>query len=133
MVEEDSVIDPIAARGVVFEEAGGLIISGEERKEVLDRAAAKLSIEPDDLEKALWSDQEENLTIKDFQIIAPEALIEQYNLSLAQTLLFKASGMEIQIEDGYQPVFWAIKRARPHVLHSRWKDLHGWAHLLSSR
>jgi hypothetical protein len=110
VVDEDSVIDPIAARRVVFEEAGGLIISGEERKEVLDRAAAKLSIGPDDLEKALWSDLEENLTIKDFQIIAPEALIEQYNLSLAQTLLFKASGMEIQIEDGYQPVFWAIKK-----------------------
>jgi predicted nuclease of restriction endonuclease-like RecB superfamily len=110
VVEEDSAIDPIAARMVVFEEAGGLIISGEERKEVLDRAAAKLSIEPDGLEKALWADLEENLVINDFRTIAPKALIEQYNLSLAQTLLFKATGMEIQIEDGYQPVFWAIKK-----------------------
>jgi len=108
--EADSIIDPIAARRVVFEEAGGLVTSGEERTGVLNRSAAKLSMEPNDLEKALWADLEENLVIKGFQNIAPEALVEQYNLSLAQALLFKATGMELQIEDSYQPVFWAIKK-----------------------
>lgn len=67
-------------------------------------------IEPEDLEKALWADQEENLLVKEFRDIAAEDLLHQYNLSLAQTLLFRATGMEIQIEDNYQQLFWAIKR-----------------------
>jgi uncharacterized protein len=53
----------------------------------------------------MWADQEENLVVNDFQTIAPEGLLRQYNLPLAQTLLFRATSMEIQIEDNYQPVF----------------------------
>jgi predicted nuclease of restriction endonuclease-like RecB superfamily len=53
---------------------------------------------------------EENLIIKEFQTITPEYLLRKYNLSLTQTLLFKATGMEIQIEDNYQEVFWKVKQ-----------------------
>ena len=70
----------------------------------------RLSIEPDALEKALWADHEGNLVIKEFQTVAPNDLLRQYNLSLVQTLLFRATGMEIQIEDNYQPVFRKIKQ-----------------------
>ncbi len=110
LIETDSVLDPIAARRMVFEESRGFITSKEERKLVLDRVAGKLSIEPDELEEALWADQEGNLVIKEFQTIAPEDLLRRYNLSLAQTLLFRATGMEIQIEDNYQPVFRKLKQ-----------------------
>ena len=110
VIETDSVIDPIAARKTVFEESGGFITSKEGREKVLDKAARRLSIEPDELEKALWADHEGNLAIKEFQTIAPENLLKQYNLSLAQTLLFRATAMEIQIEDNYQPVFRKIKQ-----------------------
>ncbi len=110
VIDTDSVIDSIAARKMVFEESRGFITSKDERERVLDKIARKLSIEPDDLEKALWADQEGNLVIKEFQTIAPENLLRHYNLSLAQTLLFRATGMEIQIEDNYQPVFRKIKQ-----------------------
>ena len=109
-IDTDSVIDSIAARKMVFEESRGFITSKGEREKVLDKIARKLSIETDDLEKALWADQEGNLVIKEFQTIAPEDLLRHYNLSLAQTLLFRATGMEIQIEDNYQPVFRKIKQ-----------------------
>jgi len=109
-IETDCAIDSIAARKMVFEESRGFITSKGERERVLDKIARKLSIEPDDLEKALWADQEGNLVIKEFQTIAPEDLLRHYNLSLAQTLLFRATGMEIQIEDNYQPVFRKIKQ-----------------------
>jgi predicted nuclease of restriction endonuclease-like RecB superfamily len=110
VIDTDSVIDPIVARRLIFEESRGFITSEEERKKVLGKVARKLSIEPDDLEKALWADQEGNLVIKEFQPIAPDDLLRHYNLSLAQTLLFRATGMEIQIEDNYQPVFRKIKQ-----------------------
>jgi len=110
VIDTDSVIDPVAARRAVFEESKGFITSNEDRKKVLDKTARKLSIEPDDLEKALWADHEGNLVIKEFQNITAEDLLRQYNLSLAQTLLFRATGMEIQLEDNYQPVFRKIKQ-----------------------
>jgi hypothetical protein len=109
-IESDAVIDSIAARKTVFEESRGFITSKDERERVLDKIARKLSIEPVDLEKALWADQEGNLVIKEFRTIAPEDLLRHYNLSLDQTLLFRATGMEIQIEDNYQPVFRKIKQ-----------------------
>lgn len=110
IIEKDSVIDPTAARKAVFRESRGLVTCVEERTEVLNRASGTLAIKPDDLEKALWADLEENLVIKEFQSMTPEELLKQYNLSLAQTLLFKATGMEIQIEDDYQQIFRRIKQ-----------------------
>jgi len=110
VIDTDSVIDPIDARRRVFEESRGFITDEKERKKVLGTVARKLSIEPDDLEKTLWADREGNLVIKEFQTIAPEDLLRNYNLSLAQTLLFRATGMEIQIDDNYQQVFRKIKQ-----------------------
>lgn len=106
----DSFIEPANARRMVFEECKGAVTDMKERKVVIDRAAKKLSAEPSVLEKALWADQEENLMIKEFRTITPENLLRQYNLSLTQTLLFKVTGMEIQIEDNYQQVFRKIKQ-----------------------
>ena len=110
VISENSDVDPIAARRAVFEESRGFITGEDEREKVLGRVARKLSIEPDDLEKALWADQEGNLVVKEFQTITPDDLLRQYNLSVAQSLLFKATGMEIWIEDNYQPVFRKIKQ-----------------------
>lgn len=106
----DSPIEPITARRIVFEECNGAVSDIKERKEIIERVARKLSIETGDIEKALWADMEENLVIKKFKTITPENLLRQYNLSLTQTLLFKAWSMEIQIEGNYQDVFWKIKK-----------------------
>ncbi len=106
----NAVIEPATARKMVFEECTGAVFDIKERKEVISSVARKLSVEPDALEQALWADMEENLIIKEFQTTTPEDLLRQYNLSMTQTLLFKATGMEIQIEDNYQEVFWKIKQ-----------------------
>jgi predicted nuclease of restriction endonuclease-like RecB superfamily len=110
VIDIDAAIDPIAARRAVFEECKEIVTGAEERQEVINRAADKLSIASEQLEKALWADQEENLVLREFQAPSPEDLLRQYNLSLAQTLLFKATGMELQIESNYQYVFRKLKR-----------------------
>ncbi len=104
------LINRVTARKKVFEECKGAVADKKERKEVIDGAAKRLSIETDAFENALWADMEENLIIKEFKTITPENLLRQYNLSLTQTLLFKATGMEIQIEEKFQEVFWKIKK-----------------------
>ncbi|MDP2215910.1 MAG: DUF790 family protein [Methanolobus sp.] len=110
VIEMDASIDPSTARKMVFEDCKGAVFDIIERDKVINRVAGKLSVKPDELEKVLWADMEENSIIKEFQTITPEDLLRQYNLSLTQTLLFKATGMEIQIEDNFQEVFWKIKK-----------------------
>ncbi|WP_342303647.1 DUF790 family protein [Methanolobus sp. ZRKC5] len=110
IIEMDADIEPSTARKMVFEECTGAVFDALERNDVINRVAESLSVKPNELEKALWADMEENLIVKEFQTMTPEDLLRQYNLSLTQTLLFKATGMEIQIEDNFQEVFWKIKR-----------------------
>jgi predicted nuclease of restriction endonuclease-like RecB superfamily len=75
IIDTDSVINPIDARRTVFEESRGFITDEKERKKVLGKVARELSIEPDDLEKALWADHEGNLVMKEFQTLAPDRSI----------------------------------------------------------
>lgn len=110
VLEMDASIEPSTVRKMVFEDCNGAVSDIKERNEVINRVAGKLSVKPDELERSLWADMEENLLVKEFQTISPEDLLRQYNLSLTQTLLFKATGMEIQIEDNFQEVFWKIKQ-----------------------
>jgi len=70
----NSVIEPVTARKMVFEDCKGAVSDIKERREVIDRVARKLSVEPEALEKALWADMEENLIIKEFRTITPEDL-----------------------------------------------------------
>jgi predicted nuclease of restriction endonuclease-like RecB superfamily len=112
LISADSVIDPVDARREIFAASRGLVTDEREREDTLRSAAEKLSITPGELERALFADHEENLVVKDFLSITPEDLIRQYNLSLAQTLLFRAAGMEIQMEGNYQPLFWRVKQLR---------------------
>ncbi|MDD5447225.1 MAG: DUF790 family protein, partial [Methanocellales archaeon] len=108
--EVQCTVDPVNARRAVFEEAKGEAVTSNEMREVVLRdAASSLGISVEDLEQSLWADIESNLILKEFNTLSPEELLRSYNLSLAQTLLFKAMGMEVYIGSNYQSVFSSIK------------------------
>ena len=81
------------------------------RKEALQKAAKKLSISVQELEKALWADLEENQVLKSFLPLSPAELLKQYNLSLTQTLLFRAVDLDIWIKGDFQKILWKILRS----------------------
>ncbi|MBU4245928.1 MAG: DUF790 family protein [Nanoarchaeota archaeon] len=109
VIEQDSIVEPSVARKAVFDECRGMALA-DERQRAIDSAAKKLSITSEQLENTLWADYEENLIVKEFEPITAENLLRQYNLSLVQTLLFKATGLEFKIEGNFQNVFRKIKR-----------------------
>lgn len=111
VIETDSLIDPSSAREAVFEACNGMALSAAEKKEALKKAAKKFSISVPELEKALWADLEENEVIKNFLPISSAALLRQYNLSLTQTLLFRAVDLDIWIKGDFQTILWKILRA----------------------
>jgi predicted nuclease of restriction endonuclease-like RecB superfamily len=103
-------VEPIVARRAVFETASSKKVThGKERAEVIEKVAKKLNISGDDLEHSLWADRESEVVLDVFDALNPEELLKFYNLSLAQTLLFKSTGMTISFRGNYKEIFRAIK------------------------
>jgi predicted nuclease of restriction endonuclease-like RecB superfamily len=55
---------------------------------------------PEEVEVSLWADMEEEQSMVSFRDIDAHDLLRMYNLSLVQTLLFKARSMEIAMPEG---------------------------------
>lgn len=112
--ETNSPVDPRTARRLVFTlvgEVAGVVTKEARRTEILRKVADGLKVSAEDLEKSLWSDFDENLILKEFSPLSPDALIKYYNLGLTQTLLFKAVSVEFIVRGGnYQRIFRDIKR-----------------------
>jgi predicted nuclease of restriction endonuclease-like RecB superfamily len=98
-----SAIEPWIARRKVFEETNRFapVTTHWKRDRVLQLAASKLNITKDELEKSLFADLDEEVTLKSFSGIAPNELLKWYNLSLVQTLLFKAASLEFEASEGH--------------------------------
>jgi len=104
------LIEPILARRAVFEAASGRSITTHiERSEVIETVAHNLDVSVEALEQSLWADLESEVLLADFEPVTPEELVKWYNLALAQTLLFKSTGMTITIKSKAPEIFRAIK------------------------
>ena len=92
-----SGLDPIKIRVEVFRRAGkiGYTSTGEERKRVIGETAGALGLTPDAVEKALTAVYEQEFILKSFATTPAEELVREYNLSLAQTALFKAVSLTV--------------------------------------
>ncbi len=91
-------IKPIKARLEVFYEAGrnyGIVVSEEERRNILERVSSKFGLSVEELWSIFSSVYEEEDILRDFKPMDAVDLLKEYNLSLTQTLLFKALKLNI--------------------------------------
>ncbi|NHN47731.1 DUF790 family protein [Halostella sp. JP-L12] len=106
-------VDPELARREAFAagEAVG-VVAESERATALSRAADALGTDPDTVEAALYADREDRQVLASFDARwCPDDLIDQYNLSLAQTALFDATEVRVRTSDPKALVS-AVKRLR---------------------
>jgi predicted nuclease of restriction endonuclease-like RecB superfamily len=111
--ETRAPVPPERARRCAFEAAEAVGVASEvERQTAIERAADGLAVDPEDLERSLYADRDRR------QVLAsvdarwdPDGLIEQYNLSLAQTALFDATEVRLRSSDPTTLVS-AVKRLR---------------------
>ncbi len=66
--------------------------------------------DPAELEQAMYADLENELVLASFRPPQPDDLIYHYNLSLAQTLLFKATQLKFRASAGHKDVLRQVKR-----------------------
>jgi predicted nuclease of restriction endonuclease-like RecB superfamily len=90
-------VPPDVARRTVFSVSSerGFAITDRDRFEILSEAARRLGVSVEDLVKAFEASYEGSEVIVDFKAPEPVELLKQYNLSLLQTLMFKATSMTI--------------------------------------
>jgi predicted nuclease of restriction endonuclease-like RecB superfamily len=106
-------IAPDRAREVTFgaAEAVGVVTEGE-RERALARAADRLDATPGAVVESLYADLDRRAVLADLDARwDPPDLVEQYNLSLAQTALFDATEVRIRSVDPKRVVS-AVKRLR---------------------
>jgi len=104
-------LPPERTRRRVFEaaEAVGVATSGD-REQALINAADELAVDRATVEESFYADRDCNQRLTAFESRwDPDDLIEQYNLSLAQTALFDATEIEVTSDDPRKLVS-AIKR-----------------------
>jgi predicted nuclease of restriction endonuclease-like RecB superfamily len=90
-------VPPDVARRTVFSVSSerGFAITDRDRAEILSDAAHRLGVPVEDLVRAFDASYEDSGVITDFKALEPIELLRQYNLSLLQTLMFKATSMTI--------------------------------------
>jgi predicted nuclease of restriction endonuclease-like RecB superfamily len=106
----ESAATPEIVRREVFSIHGHPALTVEDRSKSIARAAADLGITPEAAEASMFADLESELIISRFDPPKPAALLEEYNLSLAQTLLFKATEMRFKASSKHKEVLRAVKR-----------------------
>ena len=104
-------VPPRRTRRVVFESAESVgVTNGSERAAALSTAADRLGVGTTAVERSLYADREENQILAAFDPRwTPETLLEQYDLSLAQTALFDATEVRVRSSEPADLVS-AVKR-----------------------
>jgi len=111
--ETRAAVPPRRVRRAAFEAAEAVGVASEaERETAVARAADALGIDAGDVEASLYADRDVNRTLVDADVRwDPDALLEQYDLSLAQTALFDATEVRVRSNDPKRLVS-AVKRLR---------------------
>lgn len=117
-------VEPLVLRRWLFRR--GVVLSSEERRARLEEAAQAFGCSIEELERSFGADREERHVLRGFLPrfspqatpsdptprldTEPEGLLRQYNLSLAQTLLFDALELWFEVSEKYQRIFRRVKR-----------------------
>ncbi|MCX8153022.1 MAG: DUF790 family protein [Candidatus Bathyarchaeota archaeon] len=107
----EAPFNPVQARHVAFAEAAraGLPATEEARRRILASAAQQLNVSPSQLDEALYADLDVEAVLKSAVDLKPLDLLKMYNLSVTQTLLFRATEISFSGAGNWQRVFRAIK------------------------
>jgi predicted nuclease of restriction endonuclease-like RecB superfamily len=121
-----SQADPPALRQKIFQATGktGPATTLEQRKTIIEKVAAQLEISSEELEEMMYADLESELILQDFDPVSAQNLLEKYNLSLAQTLLFDSTELQFTVSANWQKIFFKTKRLG--LIYDAYKDNELW-------
>ena len=121
-----SQADPPELRRKIFQATGknGPATNPEQRKTIIENASSQLKIPAEKLEEQMYADLESELILQDFNSVSPQELLEKYNLSLTQTLLFDSTELKFTVSANWQRIFFKAKKLG--LIYDTYKDNGFW-------
>ena len=113
---------PPDLRRKIFRETGkqGPATTSEQRKGIIERVASELKTSTEMIEENLYADLDSELILEKFDPLFPKELLENYNLSLTQTLLFDSTELKFTVSANWQKIFFMTKRLG--LIYDAYKD-----------
>ena len=108
----NSKINPSDLRRRIFQatEKFGLPTTPEKRQQLLAFVASQTALTTQHIEERIYADLDSELILAKFDPPSALELLQQYNLSLAQTLLFDCTELDFKASGNWQRLFYSIKK-----------------------
>jgi len=108
----NSKISPPNLRKKIFQatEKFGLPTAPEKRQQLLEFVASQTALTTQQIEEQIYADLDSELILTKFDPPSALELLQQYNLSLAQTLLFDCTELSFKVSGNWQRLFYSIKK-----------------------
>ena len=99
-------------RKKIYEATGkfGLPTTPQQRTRVIETVASELKVPAGTIEEFLYADLETELILEEFEPMPPLELLQDYNLSLTQTLLFDSTEVTFTSSGNWQKIFYSAKK-----------------------
>jgi hypothetical protein len=108
----NDTLNAVDLRRTIYQKAAkaGLPTTLEQRKQIIEAAASELKVNADTVEEFFYADLETELVLEEFRPLSPVELLQEYNLSLTQTLLFESTEVKFTSSGNWQRIFYSLKR-----------------------
>ena len=108
----DDKINAVDLRRRIFQAAGrlGLPTTQEHRARIVEAVASDLKVDAAMVEQFFHADLDTELVLEEFEPLSAQELLQEYNLSLTQTLLFDSTEVRFTSSGNWQQIFRSIKR-----------------------
>ena len=108
----DSKVNPFDLRKKIFHttEKIGIPTTKDQRQRILENVASEMALTSETVEKYMYADLDAELILEKLAPLSASELLEEYNLSLTQTLLFDSTELSFTTSGNWQRIFFSIKR-----------------------
>ena len=98
----------------------GLPTTPEQRSKIIEKIASEMKITPEMVEEFFYADLDSESILEKFDPPSAQELLEKYNLSLTQTLLFDSTELNFTATGNWQRIFYAVKKLG--LIYDAYKD-----------
>jgi predicted nuclease of restriction endonuclease-like RecB superfamily len=88
----------------------GVPTTVEQRTRIIEAVASELKVTVETVENFFYADLDDELILEGIDAPAPLELLQEYNLSLTQTLLFDSTEVKFRSSGNWQRIFYSTKR-----------------------
>jgi hypothetical protein len=105
-------VNPVDLRRKIFQaiEKLGQPTTPEQRSRIIEKIASELKATPEIVEEFFYADLDSESILEKFDPPSPQELLEKYNLSLTQTLLFDSTELKFTTAGNWQKIFYTVKK-----------------------